>query len=113
MRDDRSRLLDMLAGARDAREFAAPLTFAEFARSRLHQHAIANAVQNIGEAASRVTAPTRAAFPNIPWKEVVGMRHHIVHGYADIDIETIWRTVQNDLPDLIARLEMIEPSGPA
>ena len=60
-RDDAAYLLDMLLSARDAAEFAAGLTFAQFERSRLHQNAILKAIEIIGEAATRISEETRQA----------------------------------------------------
>ena len=63
----------------------------------------------IGEAASRLSAETRAAHPPIPWREIVGMRNRLVHAYFEIDLRLVWDTVRNDLPPLIARLEPLVP----
>ncbi|MCY4574040.1 MAG: DUF86 domain-containing protein [Gemmatimonadetes bacterium] len=51
-----------------------------------------------------------AEHPAIPWREIVGMRNHLVHVYFDIDLRLVWDTVLNDLPDLITRLERLVPS---
>jgi uncharacterized protein with HEPN domain len=63
-------------------------------------------VQIIGEAAGRVSAAGRALLPGIPWNQVVGIRHHLVHGYEDIDADILVKTVQRDLPPLIASLRI-------
>ena len=110
-RDERASLLDMLLAARDALEFAAGLTFSQFEQSRLHQHAVVKAVENIGEAASRVSAETRQAHPAIPWPQIIGMRNRLVHAYFDINLDILWQVVQDDLPALIAQLEPLVPPG--
>ena len=66
MRRDQAFLLDMLLAARDAVGFASGLTFSEFQRSRLHQHAVLKAVEIIGEAAARSSSEMREANSNIP-----------------------------------------------
>jgi uncharacterized protein with HEPN domain len=71
---------------------------------------LAHLIQTIGEAASQVSTPTRAANPNIPWKQIVGIRHHIVHGYMSVDYDIIWEVVTRHLPSLIAELKKIVPS---
>ena len=50
--------------------------------------------------------------PDIPWGEIVGMRNRLVHAYFNVDIGLVWRTVQEDLPPLIAQLERIVPPDP-
>jgi len=109
MRDDAGHLLDMLLAARDAESFLAGLTWEQFENSRLHQNAVIKAIEIIGEAASRVSLQTRAAHPEIPWPEVIGIRHRLVHGYFEVDLHQVWNTVRNDLPSLIARIEPLVP----
>ena len=109
MERDGAHLLDMLLAARDAVEFAGRITYSQFENSRLHQNAILKAVEIVGEAASHVSSSMRESQPDIPWREIVGMRNRLVHVYFDIDIGLVWRTVQEDLPALIAQLERIVP----
>jgi uncharacterized protein with HEPN domain len=56
----------MLIASRDVRQFSEGLTWEEFQRSSLHQHAIAKALENISEAARKVSDETGAAHPQIP-----------------------------------------------
>lgn len=111
MRRDEARLRDMLDAARDAVAFAEPLTFEEFVSNRLYQYAIIKAIEIIGEAATKLDAETRSAYPDIPWGQIRGMRNRMVHEYYDIQADRVWATVQDDLPTLIARLEEIAPGA--
>jgi uncharacterized protein with HEPN domain len=61
-------------------------------------------IEIIGEAASRVSATRQAATPGIPWRQIVGMRNRLVHGYGAVDRNVLWDVVHDDLPDLIAKL---------
>jgi uncharacterized protein with HEPN domain len=70
---------------------------------------LAHLVQTLGEAASRVSAATRDAHPEIPWRQVVGIRHRIVHDYLHVDYDVLWEVVRRDLPALIAKLDKIKP----
>ena len=108
-RDDRSYLLDMLVAARDAVSFTKGLSYDEFARDRRSQFAILKAVEIVGEAASRLSADTKERHPDIPWREIVGMRNRLVHDYFDIDLRLVWETVDSDLPVLVAHLEPLVP----
>ena len=42
--------------------------------------------------------------PEIPWEDITGMRHRLVHAYFDINLDILWATVQKDLPELLAIL---------
>jgi uncharacterized protein with HEPN domain len=77
-------------------------------------HGLVRAVEIIGEAASRVSAETRAQYPGIPWKAIIGTRNKVIHDYVSVDHDILWDTVQVDLPGLIAQLEEIlsEPDNP-
>lgn len=108
-RDDESYLLDMLVAARDAMTFAENLSYADLKRNREKQRAVFNAVQEIAEAASRISPEFRNARPSIAWPDIVGMRNRLVHAYFEIDLRLVWDTVRNDLPALTARLEALTP----
>ena len=112
MRRDDAYLLDMLLAGRDAVQFATGLTFPVFERSRLHQNAILKAIETVGEAAAKISQETRKAHPEIPPKEIVGMRNRLVHVYFDVNLYRVWQTVQHDVPRLVAMLEPLVPPEP-
>jgi uncharacterized protein with HEPN domain len=68
--------------------------------------------QVIGEAARRVPATVQAAHSEIPWTLMCGMRNVLVHDYDEVDLETLWRTVQDDLPSLIEPLSKLLEENP-
>ncbi len=49
------------------------------------------------------------AYPEIPWQQIVGMRNRLIHEYFRINLEAVWETVRNDLPELIAQVEPMIP----
>ena len=59
----------------------------------------------VGEAATHVSEPQRRRLPELPWERIVGMRNRLVHAYFDINLDIVWKTVREDLPELIALLE--------
>jgi uncharacterized protein with HEPN domain len=72
----------------------------------------AHLIQIIGEAARRVSSRMRADHPDIPWDQIVGIRHRIVHDYMDLDEDVIWEVLVGDLPrlhDMLARIVPPEP----
>lgn len=109
MRPDEALLLDMMHAAQDATAIAASTTESGFRSSRLHQLALLKAVEIIGEAASRVSDETRNGHPDVPWIEIIGMRNRIVHGYVDVRLDVVWRTVREDVPALVAKLRHLVP----
>ncbi len=71
--------------------------------------ALVHLVQIIGEAARRVSDTRRQSLPDIPWREITGMRHKIVHDYMDVDEDLVWEVATIDMPILIKNLEMVVP----
>jgi uncharacterized protein with HEPN domain len=106
---DASLLLDMLLAARDARDFLSGLDETAFMASRLHQNAVIRSLEVIGEAAGKVSPATVAAHPDIPWRQITGMRHRLRHGYADVRLELVWIVVRERLDPLIGALERLVP----
>ena len=109
MRRDEGYLLDILLAARDATLFISGLTRQQFESSQLHKNAGVKALEIVGEAAGRISEELRNAHPEIPWREIIGMRNRLVHAYFDVDWVKVWDTVHNDLPPLIARIEPLVP----
>jgi uncharacterized protein with HEPN domain len=107
---DAGLLLDMLLHARDALDFVEGLDETAFLASRLHQNATIRALEVIGEAAGKVSKATASAHPDIPWQDITGMRHRLIHGYDDVRLDTVWTTVRDRLPPLIRYLEALVPS---
>lgn len=66
-------------------------------------------VQNIGEAARWVSQSFQELHPEIPWQDMIGMRHRIVHDYMAVDYEIVWDVVTLELPRLV---EIIKPLVP-
>ena len=72
--------------------------------------ALTHLVQVVGEAARHVSREFCDEHPEIPWQEIVGMRHKVVHDYLGVDEDIVWQVVTEDLPPLIASLEkLLEP----
>lgn len=105
--EDSVRLRHMLDAARKAAEFIRHRTRRDLEKDEQLALSLTHLLEIIGEAAGRVSAENRKTYPNIPWPQIVGMRNRLIHAYFDIDLDEIWRTVQEDLPPLIAELEQI------
>lgn len=103
--DDAIRVRHMLDAAREAISFAAGRSRDDLDRDRMLVLAIVKDVEIIGEAASRTTAATRAAHPDVPWTQIIAMRNRLIHAYFDVDLQVVWDTVTVDLPELVRMLE--------
>jgi uncharacterized protein with HEPN domain len=107
---DETRLRDMLDASRRARAFSMGKTRTDLEKDQfLLGFAIVRAIEIVGEAASQVTPETVASLPEIPWKQIVGMRHRVVHNYNRVDYDIVWDVVTRQIPELIALLEAALP----
>ena len=64
----------------------------------------------IGEAASKLDESYRKAHPEIPWREITGIRHKLVHDYFIVDLDIVWRTVTVNVPEVEPRLRAVAAS---
>ena len=106
MRSDPERLLDIL----DACDRVLPIV----ARGEEHvrtgdeaQLALVHLIQNIGEAAARLTPEFREAHDDIPWRQAAAMRNQVVHRYFDIDLDAVWSAATTDVPRLAEQVRRI------
>jgi len=66
--------------------------------------AITKLVEIVGEAAKRVSEPTRNAHPSVPWSAAARMRDRLTHHYFDVDLDVLWATITEDFPPLLDAL---------
>jgi len=97
----------MLDHSREAVGMLAGKSRADLDTDRMLALAVSRILEIIGEAAGRIPEPEQEKYPRIKWKNIVGMRNRIIHGYDNINLDIVWSVVQDDLPLLIEELEAI------
>jgi uncharacterized protein with HEPN domain len=103
-----NRLLQIRDAACQACEFVEGMDREGFIEDRRTHQACALNLIIIGEAAKRITARYPHVFethPQIPWKFMTGMRNQMAHGYEHVDQGVVWKTIQEDLPALVAQID--------
>ena len=108
--DDAIRIRHMIDATQMVQQFIVGRRRADLDSDMKLLFALCQALQIVGEAASRVSVETRFAAPSVPWARIIGMRHRLVHAYADIDREVVWKTVTLDIPALLPSLISLLPS---
>ncbi|HEY7066863.1 MAG TPA: HepT-like ribonuclease domain-containing protein [Chloroflexota bacterium] len=103
--DDDTRMRHIRDAAQEALRFVKDRNRADLDTDRMLYRALVACISEIGEAASKLTPGARAALSQVPWNQIVGMRNQLVHGYYQINPDTIWDTVTADLAPLIAAVE--------
>lgn len=61
----------------------------------------------IGEAAKNVPNEIRQEYDDVPWSEMTGMRDKLIYGYATVELQIVWTTIQEEVPTLGAQIESV------
>lgn len=105
--EDLTRLRHMLAAAQEACALTRGKQRADLDSSHVLELALTRLLEIVGEAANRISEDVQQQHPEIPWRQIIGLRHRLIHGYDAVDLDILWDIVQYDLPPLVARLEEI------
>ena len=111
--DDTITLSQMLDHIEEAVTLAKGRTRANLETDRMFFLSLLKLVEIVGEAATRVTEATQTAHPAIPWREIIGTRNRLIHGYDAVDYDILWNIVIADFPPLADQLKRILPDAPA
>ena len=111
MRGDDAALLDILNSARLAVEFVRGFNKAAFVGDARTHSAVLHQLLILGEAVKRLSREFRDAHPELPWRMMAGMRDNLVHEYDSVDLDEVWKTIQDDLPAVISKLNSFIPGG--
>ena len=99
MKDQAVNLRHILEAIRRIKRYTAPGREA-FHADTLVQDGVVRNLEIIGEATKRLSAPTRALRPEVPWKQIAGMRDVLIHDYMGVDPTEVWNVVDRDLGPL-------------
>jgi len=117
-REIRDSLRDIRDSVENLERFTQDLSFGEFAADTRTVYAALHALMIIGEATRNLSPPLRRRYPDVPWRDVVGLRNIVAHAYFALELPRIWTIIQEDLPVLqevaariLADLEREEREG--
>ena len=110
MRDVSLYIKDILDAIRDIHEFVGDMEIDEFMDDKKTSMAVIREFEIIGEATKAVPEDIRILYPDIPWKQMAGMRDRLIHAYFDIDYSLVWSTIKNTLPKLAPKLQSVMDS---
>ncbi len=111
MSRDKASILDMVNAAKRVVQFSKGVNKSNLATNEEKQSAIFYQVLIMGEASKRLSLEFRQQHPQIPWKDIAGMRDILAHQYDRVNLNTLWDVIQNDIPELLALLEPLLPDS--
>ncbi len=101
-------LKDIRDAVNNIENYTKEISFKKFAHNQMIIDAVVRNFEIIGEASKNLPKKTKSSRPDIPWEDVAGMRNKIIHEYFGVDLEIIWKTIQEDLPHFKKALKKIK-----
>ncbi|MFO7932182.1 MAG: DUF86 domain-containing protein [Desulfosalsimonas sp.] len=100
-RNHRLYLTDIADSSQAIFEYTQELSFEAFCKDRKTYSAVIREFEIIGEAVGKIPETTRNEFKNIDWQNIKDFRNLLVHEYFGVDLEIVWKIIQEDLPELL------------
>ena len=64
-------------------------------------------IEIVGEATKQIPDSIREKYPEVPWRDLAGIRDRLVHGYFKVNLEIVWMTVTSEFPELRLMMENV------
>ena len=100
MRHEPSFLKDILSACRKIEAIVEATSEDSFLKDEVLPAAMLHHLTVIGEAISRLSVDLRDRYPEVPWRQIIAVRHRIVHAYFDLDWQILWDSATGDIPEL-------------
>lgn len=108
LRDPRAFLWDVREAALAIQAFTAGMDVAAYTANEMAQAAVERKFEIIGEALNqlaRLDTALAARIPDLP--QIVAFRNQLIHGYATVNVSTVWNVAQNALPPLLGAVQSL------
>lgn len=88
-------------------DYTKDVSYKEFSQDAKTIDAVVRNLEIIGEAVKRFPSEIHLQYPQVPWKKIGAMRDKVIHEYFGIDVEIIWQTVKEDIPELNRQIDKV------
>ncbi len=104
---DKQRLLHILDSIGEIEKYTSDVDVESFLENSMMRFASIKQIEIIGEAANYISEEIKNKFTDIQWRQIIGMRHILVHEYFGIDSQLIWQIIVNDIPKLKEAIQFV------
>ncbi len=104
---DKQRLLHILDAIADIENYIKEADLDSFLKNSMMHFASIKQLEIIGEAANYLTPEIKTELSEIEWRQIIGMRHILVHEYFGVDNKLIWQIINNDMPKLKEKIQLV------
>ena len=98
---------DILDSILKIEQFTEEMDFIQFEDDAKTSYAVIRAFEIIGEATKEISNEVKDKYTDLPWKEMAGMRDKLIHAYFGVNLEVVWKTIQQDIPLLQTLIQKV------
>ena len=106
-REYKDYVLDISDSIEKIEKFVEGFTLEDFKKDEKTIYAVIRATEIIGEAVNRIPVNIKRKHREVPWKNMAGMRNKLIHEYFGVNMDVVWKTIKEDIPNLKSQMSVI------
>ena len=100
-------LQDILDAIEKIKKYTAKVDYEMFSKNEMMIDAVLMNIAIIGESVKKIPEDVKERYPDIPWKDIAGMRDKVIHDYFGVDVNIVWETIKKDVPELEQKIKVM------